>query len=204
MIFAENVLDSDAQRNALDKAYRILFNWRDCIAESEKEFNERVRKFKIISVMKSIIENELTPQQKKVLSMKYFDEMSYEEISRTTGLSPSAALRSAKKAESIVGAHLKYVVQTADMGVSGKLMPLDVRMAIAELMSEHAEPRSVASRLRKARKDSCISEEKASLSGGITPQRLSYLERTGSLTVPELKKLASIYCVSADYILFGA
>ncbi len=187
-----------------ENAYRLLFNWNDCVAECEKEYVERARKIKLLGIMKKVIENELDEGQRKILKMKYADGKSAEGISRELGMSPSSVLRNLKKSEKIIGAYMKYAVVFSDLGMKNDEKPLDVRMAIADLMLEHAGKDEIGARLSKSRRRALISPQKAALCTGITEKRIAEIEKTGLLSVGELKKLTSFYSVSADYIVFGA
>lgn len=187
-----------------EKAAQLLFSFDDCIAESRKEYLERIRRKNLILVMKEIIKGELTEQQWDILRLKHFEGKSYEEIGKALYMSSSAALRGAKKAEGIVSAYMKYVVSFADMVYQTEDKPLDVKMAVSHLLLENATKDKIGARMKKARNDNCVSVEKAALCTGISADRINSIEESGSIFSGELKRLISFYGVSADYIIFGA
>lgn len=184
--------------------YHLLFSWNDCVAENDTEYFERIRKRKLLNVMKSIIENELDETQKKALTLRHLENKSYDEIGRTLYISPSAALRSVRKSESIVSAYMKYAIEFADMGLRQADKPLDVKMAISHILLENSTQEKIGVRLHQARMSKLISVQKAAFCTGITEERIGLIEETGHLNTAELKKLISFYGVSADYIVFGA
>lgn len=183
--------------------YHLLFSWNDCVAESEAEYLERVRKRKLLSVMKSVIENELSAVHKEALFLRHLENKSYDEIGKTLCISPSAALRSVKKAESIVSSYMKYAIEFADIGLHEVDKPLDVKMAISHILLENSVQEKIGTRLRQARMSKLIPLHKAAFCTGITEERINLIEETGHLNTSELKKLISFYGVSADYIVFG-
>ncbi|MGN1118124.1 MAG: hypothetical protein ACI4RU_05885, partial [Acutalibacteraceae bacterium] len=100
--------------------------------------------------------------------------------------------------------YMKYVSLFADMGLKNSDKPLDVKMAVSQLLLENSSKDKIGLRLRKSRTDKAITLEKASLCTGLTKERLNTIEETGNLVSGELKRLIAFYGVSADYILFGA
>ena len=188
----------------INKASRLLFNWNDCVAESEKEYLERIRKVNMLTVMKRIIKNELNDTQKAVLKLRHFENKSFEAIAAELFMSPSAVNRCLKKAEGIVAAYMKYVHLFADIGLKNSDKPLDVKMAVSQLLLENSSKDKIGLRLRKSRAERAITLEKAALCTGLTKERLNTIEETGNLVSGELKRLIAFYGVSADYILFGA
>ena len=187
----------------LEKASHLLFNWSDCVAESEKEYFERVRKIKLLSTMKKIIENELGGTEKDVLIMKYINMNSFEEISSRLGLSRSCAARSLRKAERIVSEHMKYVFSFSETIPEKEEKPLDVKMAVASLFSEASDKNKIASRLKQSRTDLFISPEKAEFCTGIPKERILEIEKSGKASTEEVRRLITFYGISADYVFFG-
>lgn len=183
---------------------RLLFNWNDCISESEKEYFSRTRKIKLLKVMKDIIENELDETQKKILKMKHYDSRSNSSISKELYMSPSGVLRNLKKSEKTISAYMKYVFVFSGLREKDSDKPLDVKTAIADMLLEHGHNDKIGERLKKSRCSKYISEEKAALCTNIDKQRIIAIEQSGVLSVSELKKLIAFYGVSADYIIFGA
>lgn len=184
--------------------YCLLFSWNDCVAESDTEYFERVRKRKLLDMMAKIIENELDQTQKKALTLRHLENKSYDEIGRELYISQSAALRSVRKAESIVSAYMKYVIEFADTGLRDADKPLDVKMAISHILLENSTQEKIGARLRQARIRKLIDLRKAAFCTGIPESRIIDLENSGWLNTGEMKKLISFYGVSADYIVFGA
>ena len=90
------------------------------------------------------------------------------------------------------------------MGLKNSDKPLDVKMAVSQLLLENSSKDKIGLRLRKSRAERAITLEKAALCTGLTKERLNTIEETGNLVSGELKRLIAFYGVSADYILFGA
>lgn len=196
--------DPTHKRNhELEKATRLLFNWSDCIAEGEKEYSERVRKIKLLAEMKNIISNELNESEQKILRMRYVEAKSLADIASSLSTSSSSVSRSLKRAEELIAAYMKYVLSFAQTLPEAADKPLDVRRAVASLFLAKASQNKIAQRIKTARTDRFISLESAALSTGIVKERLSCIEITGNPDTNELKKLITLYGVSADYIFFG-
>lgn len=199
-----NGIQNSADVEKINRAYRLLFNWSDCVAETEKEYLSRARKIRLISVMKKVIENELDETQRKILSLRHFENRSYDSIAGELYMSPSAVLRGSRKAEKIISSYMKYVIEFSNSGLKYSDKPLDVKMAVADLMLEKAGSDKMSARLRKARSDKFISLEKAALCTGIPKSRIEKIEENDVISIDEMKRLISFYGVSADYIFYGA
>ncbi len=63
---------------------------------------------------------------------------------------------------------------------------------------------SIGERLNRLRKEQYLSKDEVSALTGIDSKRLTEIEKSGKeITMTELKKLASFFKVSSDYIVFG-
>ncbi len=58
--------------------------------------------------LKRVMDNELTPLQKRILTAYYFEELSLSEIARRRGVHRSTILRTLRRAENRIRRYLKY------------------------------------------------------------------------------------------------
>lgn len=195
-----NILNEKRKKNG----YRLLFNWKDCLAENECEYYSRVRKTKLLATMKKIVTCELDKKEQTVLKLRYLEDLSLEEIASLVSMTGSSVYRCLKKAENTIGAYMKYVFQFAETGLAKADEPLDVKMALSLMFLEHSGADEIRMRMKKVRTEKFISLDKAALCTGVPKDRIIFLENTGGGSIYDLKRLMAFYGVSADYVFFGA
>lgn len=187
----------------IDEACSVFFNWKDATIENAKEYENRIRKLKLLKVMKSIMDNELTPTQKDIVRLHYFENKNGEEIAGMYGINRSTVSRMLSKTESIIREHMKYVFEYSELDLSEEAPPVTVARAIAFITADSAKADSIGKRIRKARLSKLLTQEQVAAATGMTAQRLEMIEKSGNLTVQELMKLIFFFSVSADYIIYG-
>ena len=184
-------------------AYQLLFNWNDCVAESEKEYFDRLREIKLLRVMREIIETELSEEEKAFLKIRYVGQSSLEETADRLYMSKSSAVRASKRIEEKLGAYMKYVFVYSGTNLKGEDRPLDVKKAIAEIFNENTSRSNPGARLGRSRRERFISVRKTAFCTGIPEERIMQIEEGGNCSLKELTKLITFYGVSADSVILG-
>lgn len=187
-----------------DEACTAFFNWKDAVTESAKDYSERVRKMKLLSIFRSIIENELTPEQRQMLVLKYFEGKSGEEIASMRGISRSTVNRNLNKITGIIGEYMKYVFEYADLEPRYNAPPLYVEQAVALMARDAAKPEKAGERMKAEREKKLLSTLQVSESTGVGQKRLEIFENGGNITLGEFTRLLLFYRMSADKALFGS
>ncbi len=170
--------------------------------ETTEELMLRQRKAELRNLVKKVIKNELTPQQQLIVKMHWYDSMSQSSIAEELGIEPSKVSRELKKINNTVFEKLKYAVEFR----YGKSSVDTARLIITnkEALNCCIYPNEISARIAALRKNQCLSVEDVSRLSGIDTQRLLKFEKDGSkISVLELKKLAVLFSVTCDYILFG-
>ncbi len=170
--------------------------------ETADELMLRKRKAELRGLVKKVIKNELTPQQQLIVKMHWYDSMSQIRIAEELGIEQSKVSRELKKINSTVYEKLKYAVEFR----YGKSSVETAKLIITnkEALSCCVCPNEISARITALRMNQCLSVEDVSRLCGIDTQRLIKIEKDGSkISVLELKKLAVLFSVTSDYILFG-
>lgn len=186
-----------------DEACTAFFNWKDAVTESAKEYSERVRKMKLLSIFRSIIENELTPEQKETLVLKYFDEKNGEEIASLQGTSRSTVSRSIIKTNQIIKTYMKYVFEYADTEPRYDEPPLYIEQAVALMARDASKIETAGQRMKAERERKLLSTLQVSECTGVPQRRLESFENGGNISLGEFSELLLFYKMSADKALFG-
>lgn len=187
----------------IDEACSVFFNWKDATVENAKEYENRIRKLKLLKVMKSVMDNELTPTQKDIVRLHYFENKNGEEIAGMYGLNRSTVSRMLNKIESIITENMRYVFEYSELNLNEEFPPVTVARAIAFITADSAKADSIGKRIRKARLSKLLTQEQVAAATGMTVKRVDMIEKTGNMTVQEMMKLIFFLSVSADYVIYG-
>lgn len=186
-----------------DEACVAFFNWKDAVAESAEEYNERIRKVKLLSIVRSIIENELTKEQSDMLRLRYLDNKSGEEIAAMYGVTRSTVSRNLMKINEIFKTRMKYVFEYADSDIRNEVFPACIEQALAVMSVGSSKPELTGERLRKARLRKAMTTSLAADISGVPQKRIEDFENGGPLNVAEFVRLITAYKISADEAIFG-
>lgn len=186
-----------------DEACAAFFNWKDAVAESAEEYNERIRKIKLLAIVRSIIENELTKEQSDMLRLRYLDNKSGEEIAVLYGTTRSTVSRNLMKINEIFRTRMKYVFEYADSEIRNEFFPACIERALAVMSVCSAKPEFTGERLKKARLKKFMSTALVSEISGVPQKRIESFENGGQLSVEEFVKLITVYKIGADQAIFG-
>ncbi len=205
MIEAKEIANSVYERRneCFDEACRRFFNWKDSVNETSAEYESRIKKAKILRITKNIFENELSEKERKILSLKYAGNKSFEEIATEFSTNRSVICRIVRKTEHTIKEKLKYVLEYAEMDLRNEVAPVSVSEAIGVMAACALEPDRLGERLKKTRNMKCLTPEKVAAATKMSPERYCNIEAGGKVSVQELVRLALFFSVSADYLIFG-
>ncbi len=188
---------------SFDEACTAYFNWKDAVSESAQEYSDRIRKLKLLATFKSIIENELTDEQKNMLTMKYFEGKSGEEIGRVYGVTRSTVSRDLMKITEIFKTRMKYVFEYADTDLRNEEFPLYIELAVSTMAENASKVKSTGERMRKVRLKKMLTSVAVAECTGVSDKRIERFENGGPLAFDEFVKLILFYRISADQVIFG-
>lgn len=188
---------------SLDEACTTFFNWKDAAIENAKEYETRIRKLKLLKIMKSIMENELTQTQRDIVRLHYFEHKNGEEIANMYGINRSTVSRMISKIEGIFRENMRYAFEYSELNLADEVPPIKVAQAIAFITAETAKASTIGERVKRTRLSKLLTQEQVAEAVGMTASRLDMIEKSGNMTLQELMKLIFFFSVSADYIIFG-
>ena len=178
-------------------------DWERAEAENMAEYISRRRAVDLASLVRQVIDEELTDTERTAIRMRYYENRTPVEIARHMRIGISAAVHTIDRAEARIRRHLKYVVQYQYDMLHVPFLPLAVREAMVVSAARYGI-KDAAHRLRQLRTGEHLSAEKVGGAVGIPTRRLREIE--DGQAVPdarELLRLAAFYGVCADSILKG-
>ena len=178
--------------------------WERAEAESMAEYISRRRTVDLASLVRQIVEEELTGSEQLVVRMRYYENLTPLEIAKRLNLHKSTVSHAIADGEAHIRHCLKYVVQYQYDMLHVPFLPLAVRAAMVVSSARYGKA-DAASRLLRLRLGENLTLAAVCAAVDIPTKRLHAIE-TGQ-AVPdarELLRLASFYGVCADLILKGA
>lgn len=163
----------------------------------------RNRRRELQELVKKVIKNELCEKDRILVSLHWYKGKSKEEIAKILNVDRSTVFRRFEKINDIIYEKLKYAIEYryGDDFSSKAMMLIKKDVSSAGTLRELE---SIGSRLMRLRKEQYLSKKDVCRFIGIGEERLSLIEKSGKeITMIELKKLASFFRVSSDYIVFG-
>ena len=177
--------------------------WERAEAETMAEYVSRRRTVDLSTLVRQVVEEELTPAQRTAIRMRYEENLSPVEIAQRLQIDKSVVVHTLQRAEERIRQFLKYVVRYQHDLRHVPFLPLAVREAMVVSAARYGIP-DAASRLRQLRKSENLTLNAVSGAVKIPAKRLRAIE--AGQAVPdarELLRLASFYGVCADLILKG-
>ena len=184
------------------QAMEAFQKWQGKQNETVNEYILRKRKVELGALVKQVIRDELTKEQKILVELHWYNNLSTTQIAERLGLSRSTVFRKLENINNIIYDKLKYAM----MYRYGEVFAKDVKLIIKndDALYCHGEPEDIPKRIVQLRKQQFLTPEQVSEGTGISISRLEMLEKGKSpLTATELKRLSVFYRVSSDYIVFG-
>ena len=178
-------------------------DWERAGAETMAEYISRRRTVDLASLVRQVIDEELTDAQQTAIRMRYYENRTPLEIARHMHVGKATAVHTIERAEERIRRFLKYVVQYQYDLLHVPFLPLAVREAMVVSAARYGTT-DAARRLRQLRACEHLSAEKVGNAVGIPTKRLRAIEEGQAVPdAQELLRLAAFYGVCADSILKG-
>ncbi|MGN1443558.1 MAG: helix-turn-helix domain-containing protein [Acutalibacteraceae bacterium] len=177
--------------------------WQAKDAQELEDYIIRQRKAELNELVRQVIQNELCQQDRLLVDLHWYKGFSKEEIAKMTEMSRSAVYRRFEKINGIIYASLKYAIQYrygTENEKSAKVLLKQSTVCPGDCFSLT----EAGKRLFQLRESQFLTRREVGDKTGIGEKRLGEIEKNGrNATMLEIKKLASFYKVSSDYIIFG-
>lgn len=185
------------------KAQEAFLLWQ---AEENGEVDEyilRERRRELHRLVKKVIKNELDEKDRLIVSLHWYKGYSKDEIAKIVGANRSTVFRRFEKINEIIYEKLKYALEYRYGDDFSQKAMLLVKKDISSKYGMRSLE-SIGERLNRLREEQYLSKDEVAALTGIDSKRLAEIEKSGKeITMAELKKLASFFKVSSDYIVFG-
>lgn len=188
---------------SFDEACTVFFNWKDSVAESAEEYSSRIRRLKLISTFKKVIDRELTKEQREILCLKYLDGKNGEEIAGMYGVSRSKICKDLAKITRILENEMRYVFEYADLDLRMEELPTYVASAVAQMTRHAAKTQTVGERLKKVRCRKQLAVSTVAESTGVPQSKIEAFEKSGKISLDSFVSLITFYSVDANQAIFG-
>ncbi len=177
--------------------------WESAEAETMAEYISRRRTVDLASLVRQVIEEELTDAERTAICMRYDENRTPIEIARYMRIGKSSAAHTLERAEERIRRFLRYVVQYQYDMLHVPFLPLAVREAMVVSAARYGNA-DAAHRLRRLRTGEHLSADKVAQAVDIPAKRLRAIEDGQAVPdAQELLRLAAFYGVCADSILKG-
>ena len=176
--------------------------WQGGIDETVDSYILRQRKNELRQLVKTVIANELSDYDKTIVKLRWYENMTLEEIAERLKVDPSTVSRHLDRINSTIYEKLKYAVEYRYGRSFSRQSEIIIKSGDAYKCS--IEPKELSERLRFLRTSQFLTIKDISKLSGIRMYRLEEIEKNGvAMTAEELKKLCVLYRCSSDYLLFG-
>ena len=177
--------------------------WERAEAENMAEYISRRRTVDLASLVRQVMQEELTDTERTAIRMRYDENLTPVEIAKRMHIGKSAAVHTLERAEERIRRYLKYVVQYQYDMLHVPFLPLAVREAMVVYAARYGR-QDAAHRLRQLRTGEHLSAAKVGAAVDIGTKRLRDIEDGQAVPdAQELLRLAAFYGVCADSILKG-
>lgn len=177
--------------------------WQSKTYESVDEYILRQRKCELNALVNKVIEAELSPSDKMLVDLHWFQGLSKSEIARKLSLEPSTVGRRLNKISDIIYDKLKYALEFRYGSPYTRKIKLVLKSKDA--FFTYSEPEALAARIKQLRMKQGFSVTDVSEMTGISEKNLKEIEEKGrELSATEIKKLSVFFNTTADYIIFGS
>ena len=183
-------------------AREAFFKWQGSIDDTVDDYVLRQRKEELRQLVRKVIQNELSDYDKMLVDLRWYRNLSQNEIAEKLGIDRSTVTRHLEKINNIIYENLKYAIEFRYGKSFRNQSKIIIKSGDALNCTINAE--DISGRIKKLRDDQFLSIDEVSELTGIRKSRLKQIERSGTdMTVTELKKLSTFFCCHTDYIVFG-
>lgn len=176
--------------------------WQSKEQEEIDEYIIRQRKCELNDLVNKVINNELSPSDRLIVHLHWYQGYSKSEIAKKLGIEPSTVSRRLEKITNIIYDKLKYALEYR----YGSAYLHKARLIIRnkDAFFSYSEPEVLSARIRQLRMKQGLELSDVSEMTGITEKALRETEEKGrEPTAGEIRKLSVFYGTTADYIIFG-
>lgn len=177
-------------------------SWAAKKSETLDEFLLRKRKMELNNLVKKVIENELSENEKEIVRLHWYGGKKLTEIAKLLGVNKATISKKLDKINDIVYEKLKYAIEYR---FGRDYLPQSaVIIKGGDPYVFSIKPDSTAKRIRQLRVSHAFSLEDVSEMTRISTARLEDIEKSEKdPTASDLAKLAAVFRTSTDYIVFG-
>ena len=177
--------------------------WQSTQQETIDEYMMRKRKIELNSLVREVIDKELSEKDRTIVYMHWFQGKNITEISQAIGIDRSNISRRMDKINDIIYDKLKYALQYR----YGKDYSDSVRVIIknkdALRLASHSAD-TLSGRIQNLRLQQSFSLKDTSEMTGISETHLCKIENGQcQATADDVRRIATAFKTSGDYILFG-
>lgn len=177
-------------------------SWMSKQSESLDEFILRKRKIELISLVKKVIENELSEKDQEIVKLHWYENQTVTQTAATLGVDKSTISRRLDKINEVIYDKLKYAIEYR----FGKDYASGAHVIVKskDAMCSFVKSDSVAGRIKKLRIIHGLTSKDLSEMTGIAESTIEKIEYgKNEATINQIAKFATALDVSADYIIFG-
>lgn len=184
-------------------AAQAMGNWQAGNAQEIDEYILRKRKEELNRLVKKVIRNELDDKDRLIVHLYWYKNNTKDEIAEKLGVDRSTVFRRFEKINETIYDKLKYAIEYRFGNEFAQSAMLLIKSDVSA-KRENGALESIGQRLKRLRLEQYIELSEVSRLTGIAQSRLLLIEKSGKeITMQELKKLATFFRVSSDYIIFG-
>lgn len=177
--------------------------WQKKAYEDIDEYIIRQRKCELNELVNKAVREELSPSDKLIVELHWFQGFNKSEVARKLGIEPSTVSRRLEKITDTLYDKLKYAIEYRYGSSFSRRAKVIFKSKDA--FFSYTEPEVLSERVRNMRMKQGFTLKDVSEMTGIAEKALKETEEKGrELTATEIKKLSVLYGTTADYIIFGS
>lgn len=176
--------------------------WQTTATETADEYTLRKRKAELYGLVRTVIKNELTPSQQKIVRLLWYENKSRSEAAEILGIDNRTLKRHEEKINNLIFGKLKYAMEyrygKSFSENSVLLVKSNTRICFP------CDGGSIANRLHNLRLQQSLEIRDVATMTGIKPERVEEIESKGEkITVEEISVLSGLFSTTSDFIIFG-
>ncbi len=177
--------------------------WQSKTYEDIDGYIIRQRKCELNELVNKAIRQELSPSDRLIVELHWFQGCNKSEVARRLGIEPSTVSRRLEKITDTLYDKLKYALEYRYGSSFSRRAKVIFKSKDA--FFSYTEPEVLSARIRQLRLKQGLAVKDVSEMTGIAEKTLKEIEEKGrELTATEIKKLSVFYGTTADYIIFGS
>lgn len=177
-------------------------SWASKKYETLDEFILRKRRIELNCLVKRVVENELEENDRQLIRMHWYEDMSFSAIAEKTGFNKSTIKRRLDKINNIIYDKLKYAIEYR----YGKDYSDTVNVIVKNRDAVFCiiSPSDMATRIKHLRTKQSFTVADVSLMTNISETELEKIEKAQSVPgAGQIAKLATAFKTTTDYLIFG-